>query len=51
MLDYFISFCSVLHFTAVSRRLFSLVGRLSGNDDGDGDGDGDGNGKKKAIVS
>ena len=47
MLDYFISFCSVLHFTVVSRRLFSLVGSLSGNDDGDGDG----NGKKKAIVS
>ena len=49
MLDYLISFCFVLHFTVVSRRLFSLVGRLSGNDDGDGDGDG--NGKKKAIVS
>ena len=33
-LDYFISFYSVLHFTVVSRRIFSLVGRLSGNDDG-----------------
>ena len=34
MLDYFTSFFSVLHFTVVSRRLFLLVGRLSGNDDG-----------------
>ena len=36
MSDYFISFYSVLHFTVVSWRLFSLVrGRLSGNDDGE----------------
>ena len=36
MLDCFLSFYSVLHFTVVSRRLFSLVrGRISGNDDGE----------------
>ena len=39
MLDCFISFHSVLYFTIVSRRFFSLVGRvgtLSKDDDEDG---------------